>query len=111
MSTNVLERTREIAVMKTVGATPRRLMTGIVVEALTIGGLSWLLALILSLPLTLVVDTLVGQLGFLAPLPFVLSPGAIVLWLTLVGLASLPATLPPALRAAKLSIRDALDRA
>jgi len=110
MGTSVLERTREFGVMKTVGATPRRLKRMIVGEALATGALSAILALALSVPLTAAVDWLVGILGFLAPLPFVLSPGAALLWLVLVGAASLVATLLPARRVARLSIRDALDR-
>lgn len=109
MGTSVLERTREFGVMKTVGATPQRLTAMIVSEALLIGGVSWILAVTLSVPLTAAVDWLVGNLGFLAPLPFALAPGPVFLWLLLVGLVSLVATLLPARRAATLSIRKALD--
>ncbi len=110
MSLSVVERTRELGVMKTLGATPRRIIRLLVTEGLAIGLLSWLLAFAGSIPLTLLVDWLVGNLGFLAPLPLVLSPGAAALWLGLVAAVSLAATLVPARRASALVIREALAR-
>ena len=56
-------------------------------EGLTIAGLSYVLACALSVPLTLLVDRVVGNLGFLAPLPFVLSPPAALAWLGLATVA------------------------
>jgi putative ABC transport system permease protein len=108
LAIGVVERTRELGVMKAMGATPRRLVRMIVAEALWISASSWVLALVLCIPLTVLVDTLIGNLGFLAPLPFALAPGAIAAWLALVGLASLAATLLPARRAARLTVHQAL---
>jgi len=108
MSVSVVERTREFAVMKAVGATPRRIIALLNHEALFIGALSWVAALILAIPLTALVDGLVGRLGFVAPLPFELSPTAALEWLTLVvGVASL-ATFLPARRASQMSVASAL---
>jgi putative ABC transport system permease protein len=61
-----------------------------------------------SIPLTLLVDALVGSLGFLAPLPLVVSPYAAALWLAIVIAASWLATLLPARRAGRMSVREAL---
>jgi putative ABC transport system permease protein len=108
MSVNVVERTRELAVMKTIGATPGRITRMVVAEALFVGGLSFALAFTLSVPLTLLVDRLVGNLGFLAPLPLALVPGAALLWLALIALFSPLTTLLPARRAASLTVREAL---
>ena len=79
-------------------------------EGTTIGAMSFVWALLLSIPLTLLVDRLVGNLGFLAPLPFVLSPIAAAIWLGLVVIVSFAATLLPARQASALSIREALSR-
>lgn len=108
MGVSVLERTREFGVMKTIGATPSRITRLVVAEAFFIGALSWIAALIVSIPLTLLVDTLVGNLGFVAPLPFVIAPVPALLWLALVAVVSLMATLLPARRAAQISVAQAL---
>ena len=108
MSVSVVERTREFAVMKAVGATPRRIIALLNHEALFIGALSWVAALILAIPLTALVDGLVGRLGFVAPLPFVLSPTAALEWLTLVVGVAFLATFLPARRASQMSVASAL---
>jgi len=108
MGISVIERTREFGVMKAIGATPGRVVRLIVAEALFIGALSWGLALALSVPLTALVDWLVGMLGFLAPLPLVIAPTPALMWLGLVGGVSLIATLFPARRASALTVREAL---
>jgi putative ABC transport system permease protein len=110
MSVSVLERTRELAIMKTIGATPRRVVRDLVAEGMTVGALSFFVSVVLSLPLTLYVNDLVGSLGFLASLPFVLVPGAILGWFSLVGCLSFLATALPARRAAALTIGEALAR-
>ena len=108
MGVSVVERTREFAVMRTVGATPWRLVVLLIAEALFIGVLSWIIALVLAVPLTGLVDTLVGRLGFVAPLPFVMSWLAALGWLGLLGGVSLVATILPARRASRLSVARAL---
>jgi putative ABC transport system permease protein len=110
MSVSVVERTRELAIMKTIGATPGRVVRDLLAEGTAIGALSWLLACVLSLPLTYYVDGLVGKLGFLASLPFVVVPEAALGWLALVVVVSMTATGLPARRAAAFTIRDALAR-
>lgn len=108
MGVSVLERTREFAVMKTVGATPARITRLLIAEALFIGALSWVAAVAISAPLTAVVDVLVGRLGFVAPLPFVMSPAAALAWLVLLVLTALAATWVPARRASAQTVVLAL---
>ncbi len=110
MGTSVVERTREIAVMRTLGATPRQLVRMLLGEALAISGVSFVLACALSILLTLLVGGIVGRLGFLAPLPLVLAPGAALAWLGLLAVVAAAATLAPARRAAALAIADAVGR-
>ena len=108
MGVAVLERTREFGVLKTLGATPARIRGLVIAEAGFIGALSWGAALALSIPITAWLDALIGNLGFVAPLPFLLSPTAALLWLLLVGVVSLLATLVPAQRASRTSVVQAL---
>lgn len=106
MSVSVLERTREFAVLKTIGATPARILRLVGAESLAIALLSWVAALILAIPLTVLVDTLVGNLGFVAPLPLIIAPLPALAWLALAAVLSLAATLLPARRAARLSVAE-----
>jgi putative ABC transport system permease protein len=105
---SVLERTRELAVMKTLGATPQRLLRGVLAEAQWMGWVSGVLAFALALPLTGLLDALVGGLGFVAPLPFAVAWPAVAGWFVLVAVVSCLAALPPALRAARAPIALAL---
>ena len=50
MSLAVQERTREIGVLRAIGATPRAIMRMVQAEGLLIAILSWLIAIPLSLP-------------------------------------------------------------
>lgn len=96
-SINVLERTRELAVMKTLGATPARLVRMVLQEARWLALSSWLLAWMASLPLTWFLNDWIGQLGFVAPLPFTVSAMAAGAWLLMaVALAWLAARIPAA---------------
>jgi putative ABC transport system permease protein len=52
MGMNVLERTREIGIMRAIGAADREVMRMVIVEGVVIGGISWVLGLFLSIPFT-----------------------------------------------------------
>ena len=108
LSISVLERTRELAVMKTLGATRARLMRMVLSEAQVIALASVAVAFALALPLTWMLDAIVGGLGFVAPLPFSVSPVALLVWLALVIAVSAGAAWLPARRAAELPIAQAL---
>lgn len=110
LGTAVVERTSEIAVMKAVGATRRRIARMIVGEAVALALASWPLAVLLSLPATAWIEDLVGRLGFLAPLPFTLSPLSWLGWLVLVVVGAITAAALPARRAAALTVREGLTR-
>jgi len=108
MSTSVLERIREFGVMRAIGGTPRVVVRNILFEGVFIGGLSWVFAVMLSLPLSHLVGRVAGTLAFRLPLPLMLSPLGLFLWLAIALLGAGLASLLPALRASRLSIREAL---
>jgi len=110
MGTNVLERTREIGAMKTVGATPRQIGRLISGEALLTGGLSWILASLLAVPLTALIGQTVGTLAFRVRLPLVFDVHAALGWLGLVAAVATIATALPARRASRLTVWGALGR-
>ncbi|RYF72978.1 MAG: ABC transporter permease, partial [Cytophagaceae bacterium] len=108
MSMNVMERTRELGVMRAIGATPATIRRLIVWEGFSIGALSLLLAFFLSLLLSVFMGRFIGQLAFRMPLSLVISPLAAGSWIGIVALGSYLATVLPARRAAKLTTREAL---
>jgi putative ABC transport system permease protein len=108
MGTAVLERTRELGVMKSLGASKARLRRMLVDEALWLVLASFVLSLLLAVPLTWSVCVVVGKAGFLAPLPFTLSLGAVAAWLLMLVGMSIAVTWPLSSRAANISVREAL---
>jgi putative ABC transport system permease protein len=109
MSVSVVERRRELAVMKTLGATPARLVRLVQREAQLIAGVGAAVAVALSLPLTAALDALVGSLGFVAPLPFAVDPAGVLAWaLSSAVLAGLAAWWP-ARSAGRVSVAQALQ--
>jgi putative ABC transport system permease protein len=108
MTLSVVERTRELGVMQTIGATPARVIWVVVSEALFVGGLSWLAAVVLALLLSSAIGAGIGSALFGAPLPLVLSPVALAAWLVVVLLGSAGASALPARTASRLTIRETL---
>lgn len=108
MSINVVERSREIGVMRAIGATSVAIVTLFVSEGMVLGALSWLLALPLSYPGARLFSNVVGSTLMRFPLDFRYSVVGVLLWLTIVLVLSALASLWPALRAARISVREAL---
>jgi putative ABC transport system permease protein len=108
MSTNVVERTREFGVMQTIGGTPRTVRRMVVSEGVFIGALSWVLAIVLALPLSAVVNGMVGRPLFNVPLPLVSTPLTMLTWLAVVLIGSAVASAVPAWRASHLTVRETL---
>jgi putative ABC transport system permease protein len=107
LTVNVLERTRELGVMRAIGATPLVILKIIVGEGVLTAAMSWFVALLLSLPLTRALDMLAAHM-FGAPLPFTISVMAAAMWLGLVLVIAATASAAPALRASRLVVRQAL---
>jgi putative ABC transport system permease protein len=109
MAINVLERTREIGVMRAIGASSLHVGQIFVVEALCIGVLSWLTGLILAAPVAALLSNRVGVLFLETPLSFTFSFLGAGIWLVLSVALSVTASLLPAWNAARLSVRDVLS--
>jgi putative ABC transport system permease protein len=75
---------------------------------LFIGIISWALAVPLSVPMSLGFNAMLGQAFFNQPLDFVFSPFGVIIWLTIVVIVSIVASLLPAYRAVKMSVRETL---
>jgi putative ABC transport system permease protein len=109
LSIGVVERRREIGVMRAIGARSSvvfRVFTG---EGLALGALSWVLAVLFSYPAARLFSMAVGLALFetdLADSQYSLF--AVGLWLVLVLALSALAGVWPALRAVRVSVREAL---
>jgi putative ABC transport system permease protein len=107
MGINILERRREIGVLRAIGATPSMVAAIVIGEAVTVAMIAWVIAAILGLPLAKVLATMLGgflHTGFdvsIAPLGIVLSLGASIV------LAILASVLAAA-SAVRLTVREAL---
>ncbi|TVR69578.1 MAG: ABC transporter permease [Sphaerobacteraceae bacterium] len=108
MSLNVIERTREIGVMRAIGASNGQVAKIVVTEGLVVGLLGWLLASILSLPMSWALSYLIGVAFVQSPLEFTFSIAGILLWLIVVLVLSVVASLFPARNAWRLSVREVL---
>ena len=108
MSVNVLERRREMGVLRAIGATSRMIAMIVVCEGLVIGLLSWTIAALLAWPVGKAVGNLIVGLLFRSGLDFVFEPLGLVAWLVACIVLSAGASLLPAWRASKLTIRESL---
>lgn len=108
MGMNVLERTREIGIMRAIGADDRAVMRTVIAEGVFIGMISFALAIVLSLPFTYLLSTIVSLAVFESPIEVVFTYLGYAIWLALVLALSAVASILPARNAARLTIREVL---
>ena len=107
MSINIMERTREIGVMRAIGASNKTIRRLVVTEGAFIGLLSWAAAAVVGLPVGRMLTQAVASLLEMR-VTYVFSVGSVFLWLALgLGLAAL-ASLAPARTATRLTVREVL---
>ena len=108
MSMNVLERTREIGVMRSIGARDRSIFSLVVVEGMLIGIISWIIGSVLSFPISFILNYAVGISFVQSPMRFVLAVKGYLIWLLIILILSTLASLIPARNATRLTIREVL---
>jgi len=108
MGMNVLERTREIGITRAIGADDRAVMRTVIAEGVVIGLISFALAIILSIPFTYGLSTIVSLAIFQTPIAVVFTYLGYAIWLALVLVLSTLASILPARNAARLTIREVL---
>jgi putative ABC transport system permease protein len=108
MSLAVLERTREIGVLRALGARHRAILAMIQVEALVIGTASWLVAIPLSVPMSVALGKAFGRIMIRVPVVLAPSPEGMLRWLAVVVVVSLVAAAWPAWRATRVPTAAAL---
>jgi len=108
MGMNVLERTREIGIMRAIGADDSAVMRTVIAEGIVIGSISFVLAVMLSAPITYGLSYIVSVAVFETPIAVIFTYLGYVIWLGLVLLLSTMASIVPAGNAARLTIREVL---
>ncbi len=108
MSINVLERTREIGVLRAIGAPNKGVSRVFIREGIAIGVLSWGIGAVLAIPLGKALSDGVGIPILGVPLNYSFSLTGVVLWLILVVILSALASLLPARNASRLTVREVL---
>jgi putative ABC transport system permease protein len=108
MSINVLERTREIGVMRTIGAVDFVVMQSVIIEALVIGLITWLLAIGISFPISKALLQIIGQTMAGSSFAFIFTSLGLFIWLGVIVVLSIIASMMPARNAARLTINEVL---
>lgn len=108
LSISVVERTREIGVMRAIGARSRTIMGMFVMEGILQGWFSWAAAVPLSFVSGNVVAKALGQAMFEANLDYQYNLEAVVIWLVIITIISTLASILPARNATLISVRDSL---
>lgn len=109
MAIAVMERTREIGVLRAIGARDGTIMRLVVVEGVVMAVLGWLIALPLSVPVTVALGEAFGRI--MVPVATRLRPeaSAALAWLVLVVAIAVLASAWPARRAARVPAARALS--
>ncbi len=108
LSMNVMERTREIGVLRAIGAYNGVILRLVLVEGLIIGVISYAFGAALSFPISTLLAEVISQAIFSAPANFAFTVQGFGIWLGVVVLLSAAASLIPANSASKMTIREVL---
>ncbi len=108
LSISVVERTREIGVMRAIGARSGTMMGMFVMEGVLQGLFSWAVAVPISFVLGKPLANALGQTLFEANLDYGYSFEAVVNWLVVILIISILASVLPARSATRVSVRESL---
>ena len=107
LSINVLERRREIGVMRAIGASSFTIAGLYLGEGLLLGLIAWALAIPLSMPVGQAFSTVIGKvISF--DIIYQFSWSGALTWLIIIVALSVLGSLLPAIRATRVSVRESL---
>jgi len=109
MGINIVERMRELAILRSIGVTNLKLYKLIITEGFIVGLLSWGIATVVSVPLSYYLGNKFFNIFFETTLNFDVSFTGMFVWLGIIVLFSTVAVLVPARNAVKQSIAEGLN--
>ncbi|MEJ2349832.1 MAG: FtsX-like permease family protein [Anaerolineales bacterium] len=107
LSLSVMERRREIGVMRAIGSSSWTIFRLFIGEGLILGLLSWLVALPLSIPAGRAMTLAIGS-ALQSEFFYNFTPAGPIQWLVIITILSIVASWLPALGATKISVRESL---
>jgi putative ABC transport system permease protein len=107
LSLSVMERRREIGVMRAIGASAWSIFRLFIGEGLILGWLSWLIALPLSIPAGQLMVKALGA-AFQLEIVYQYTPRGAIMWLAIITVLSIFASWLPAFGATRISVRESL---
>lgn len=108
LSMNVMDRTREIGVLRAIGGYNRFVMKLVIIEGLLISLISYSLGVVLSFPITRMLSDIVSLAIFNSPAEFAFTLQGFLIWFVLVILLAVLASVAPARSASRMTIREVL---
>jgi putative ABC transport system permease protein len=107
-SINVIERMREIGVMRSVGAANYQILGIFILEAVFVGAIGWAIGSLLALPISRLLSDGVGLAFSNAPLSYSFDVAGALLWLVVASALAFIFSYLPARRASQLTLREVL---
>ena len=108
LSIGVIERTKEIGILRAVGARSGTIMRMFMLEGVLQGAISWLFALPLSLIFSPLLGGSLGRVMFGANLEYRYDYQSALIWLVVVIAIGALSSIGPARSATKISVRQSL---
>ena len=108
MGMNILERTREIGVMRAIGAVDSEIFKSVIVESLIIGLITWVLAIGVSFPISNLLLKIISESMLGSAMALTFAPEGVMIWLGVVAVLSFAASILPARKATRLTINEVL---
>lgn len=108
LSIGVIERTKEIGVLRAIGARSRTILGIFVMEGVLQGLISWSIAIPLSVLISPIAARQLGHVMFGATLDYQYNWTAVIVWFIIIIVVSILASIMPARGATRISVRDSL---
>lgn len=108
MSLAVLERTREIGVLRAIGATHRAIFVLVQAEGLVIALASWVIAIPLSIPVSVLLGKAFSRIMMPLPVRYLPELEGVAFWFAVAVVVAVLATTLPARRAMRVTTAAAL---
>jgi putative ABC transport system permease protein len=106
LTISVLERRREIGILRSMGGTGWRIARVFWTEGISLALLAWIAAVILGIPAAFAFVSFIGKV--LAPLPFTFAPVTLGMMLVFILVIATLASVGPALSATRVRVSDML---